>query len=223
MEHRKFQQRLDEQVAELTHAQAQKLIAALQQRGDGEEVLRLLNKRAARKRGGVAEKPGLSAEQIPILIARNRAGAHIDAVLADRSEAAVRPVLEGKLSKDDTLLCILRQIFSDRFRKGMGCRRVEPRWIIGFRKLGQLLTDFCDPCFDLTDCDLLFRRFRQIGFTPKSESTSQPFPQFDASITLDFLAACRQPIYEFRKRENSAFPALLPFAMRSRSFCLVRE
>ena len=28
----------------------------------------------------------------------------MDAVLPDRSEAAVRPVLEGKLSKDDTLL-----------------------------------------------------------------------------------------------------------------------
>jgi hypothetical protein len=35
MEHRKFLQRLDELVAELTHAQAQKVIAALQQRGDG--------------------------------------------------------------------------------------------------------------------------------------------------------------------------------------------
>ena len=62
--------------------------------------------RAARKRGRIAEKPGLSAEQIPILIARNRAGAHIDAVLPDRSEAAVRPVLESKLSKDDALLCM---------------------------------------------------------------------------------------------------------------------
>ena len=48
--------------------------------------------RASRKRGGVA--------------APNRAGAQIDAVLPDRSEAAVRPVLEGKLSKDDTLLCM---------------------------------------------------------------------------------------------------------------------
>ena len=229
MEHRKFQQRLEELLAEVTHAQAQKAIAALQQRGDGDEVQRLLNERLeadpkcphcgsgrtegwgrernglkrcrcldckrtfnpltgtplarlrkkecwlkyagalnaslpvrkaakvckvskntafkwrhrflkaqnkskdqslagiaevdeifllesfkgqrklprpARKRGGVAEKPGLSAEQIPILIARNRTGAHIDAVLPDRSEAAVRPVLEGKLSKNDTLLCM---------------------------------------------------------------------------------------------------------------------
>ena len=229
MKHRKFQQRLDELVAELTHAQAQKLIAALRQRGDGGEVQRLLNRRleddpecprcgskhvegwgrerngskrsrcldcrrtfnpltgtplaklrqkerwlnyaaalnnalpvrkaakackinkntafkwrhrfleaqnyskdqalagiaevdeifllesfkgqrtlprAARKRGGVAAKPGLSAEQIPVLIARNRTGSHIDAVLPDRSEAAVRTVLEGKLSKKDTLLCM---------------------------------------------------------------------------------------------------------------------
>jgi transposase-like protein len=229
MEHRKFQQRLNELVAEVTHAQAQKVITALRERGDGGEVHRLLDQRleddpkcphcgsgrvegwgrernglkrircrdcqrtfnpltgtplarlrkkerwlrfaaalnesqsvrkaakacnvnkntsfkwrhrflkaqnqskdqslagiaevdeifllesfkgqrklprVARKRGGVAEKPGLSAEQIPILIARDRAGAHIDAVLPDRSEAAVRPVLEGKLSKDDTLLCM---------------------------------------------------------------------------------------------------------------------
>ena len=42
MEHRKFLQRLDELVAELTHAQAQKVIAALQQRGDGDEVQRIL-------------------------------------------------------------------------------------------------------------------------------------------------------------------------------------
>ena len=45
MKHRKFQQRLDELVAELTHAQAQKLIAVLQERGDGDEVQRLLNQR----------------------------------------------------------------------------------------------------------------------------------------------------------------------------------
>lgn len=229
MEHRKFQQRLDELVAELTYAQAQKLIAALQQRGEGDEVQRQLEQRvednpecphcqsrriegwgrernglkrsrcrdcrrtfnpltgtalaglrkkerwlsfaaalneslpvrkaatrcqvnkntafkwrhrflkaqnqskdqsltgiaevdeiflaesfkgqrtlprAARKRGGIVEKPGLSAEHIPILIARDRAGAHIDAVLPNRSEAAVRPVLEGKLSKKDTLMCM---------------------------------------------------------------------------------------------------------------------
>src|SRR5208282_413305 len=45
MEHRKFLQRLDELVAELTHAQAQKVIAALQQRGDGDEVQHILDQR----------------------------------------------------------------------------------------------------------------------------------------------------------------------------------
>jgi len=228
MEHRKFLRRLDELVAGLTYAQAQKVVAALQQRGDGDEVQRLLEQRleadpqcahcgsrriegwgrernglkrrrcldcrrtfnaltgtplarlhkkerwlsfagtlnesqpvrkaakvckvnkntalkwrhrflkaqnhskdqsltgiaeideifvlesfkgqrklprAARKRGGAAKKAGLSAEQIPILIARDRAGAHIDAVLSDRSEAAVRPVLQGKMSQDSTLTC----------------------------------------------------------------------------------------------------------------------
>ncbi len=45
MEHRKFLQRLDELVAELTHAQAQKVIAALQQRGEGDEVQRILEQR----------------------------------------------------------------------------------------------------------------------------------------------------------------------------------
>src|SRR3990172_5744109 len=45
MEHRKFLQRLDELVAELTYAQGQKVIAALQRRGDGDEVQRLLEQR----------------------------------------------------------------------------------------------------------------------------------------------------------------------------------
>ena len=228
MEHRKFQRRLNELVAELTYAQAQKVVSALRQRGDGDEVQHLLEQRleaaakcahcgsrriegwgrernglkrrrcldcrrtfnaltgtplarlrkkerwlsfaetlndsrsvrkaaracnvnkstalkwrhrflktqnqskdqsltgiteideifllesfkgrrklprTPRKRGGVAEKPGLSAEQIPILIARDRSGAHIDAVLPNRSEAAVRPVLQGKMSRKSTLAC----------------------------------------------------------------------------------------------------------------------
>ena len=45
MEHRKFLQRLDELVSELTHAQAQKMIAALQERGEGDEVQRILEQR----------------------------------------------------------------------------------------------------------------------------------------------------------------------------------
>ena len=36
-----------------------------------------------------------------------------------------------------------RQIVSDRFRMGMECRRVEPLWIIGFRKNGYPLYTRC--------------------------------------------------------------------------------
>jgi transposase-like protein len=61
--------------------------------------------RKARKRGGKAEKPGLSSEQTPILIARDRYGHHLDAVLPDRSEASVSTVLRQALSKMDVLLC----------------------------------------------------------------------------------------------------------------------
>lgn len=62
--------------------------------------------RPARKRGGKAEKPGLSSEQTPILLALDRHGAHVDAVLPDRSEAAVSGVLKPAVAKSDALLCM---------------------------------------------------------------------------------------------------------------------
>lgn len=62
--------------------------------------------RAARKRGGRAKKPGLSDEQTPVLIARDRHGDQIDAVLPNRSTEAVAAALDGVLAKDDVLLCL---------------------------------------------------------------------------------------------------------------------
>ncbi len=62
--------------------------------------------RKARKRGGKAKKPGLSGEQTPILIARDRYGHHLNAVLPNRSEDAVSAVLKDVISKTDTLLCM---------------------------------------------------------------------------------------------------------------------
>jgi transposase-like protein len=60
--------------------------------------------RPARKRGGKAAKPGLSAEQIPVLIARDRHGETFDTVLdgldAEHLGMALRPVIS-----QDTLLC----------------------------------------------------------------------------------------------------------------------
>jgi transposase-like protein len=62
--------------------------------------------RKVRKRGGKAAKPGLSGEQTPILIARDRYGHHLDAVLSNRSEDAVSAVLKDAVSNTDVLLCM---------------------------------------------------------------------------------------------------------------------
>ena len=62
--------------------------------------------RKARKRGGKAKKRGLSDEQTPILIARDRDRRHIHAVVPDRTADAVDKVLGSAVSADDALLCI---------------------------------------------------------------------------------------------------------------------
>ena len=62
--------------------------------------------RAARKRGGKARKPGLSDEQTPVLIARDRHGDQVDAVLPNRSTEAVAAALDGVLAEKDVLLCV---------------------------------------------------------------------------------------------------------------------
>jgi transposase-like protein len=55
--------------------------------------------RAARKRGGKAGKRGLSAEQIPVLVARDRTGATIDAVLPRLDAASITTVLGQVISR----------------------------------------------------------------------------------------------------------------------------
>lgn len=60
--------------------------------------------RPARKRGGKAAKRGLSDEQIPVLIARDRTTATTDAVLESANTQEVRAVLEPVLDPD-TVLC----------------------------------------------------------------------------------------------------------------------
>jgi transposase-like protein len=61
--------------------------------------------RPARKRGGKAFRRGLSREQIPVLVARDRHGAVTDAVLRDQSKASIKLALGGRLGKDN-ILCI---------------------------------------------------------------------------------------------------------------------
>ena len=60
--------------------------------------------RAARKRGGKASKRGLSAEQIPVMVARDRSGATIDAVLPRLDAASITAAL-GQVIKKPVQLC----------------------------------------------------------------------------------------------------------------------
>jgi transposase-like protein len=61
--------------------------------------------RPARKRGGTASKRGLSAEQIPVLVARDRSGHTTDAVLAKLDRASVTAALGGVVTPDNQLCC----------------------------------------------------------------------------------------------------------------------
>lgn len=61
--------------------------------------------RPARKRGGKARKRGLSAEQIPVLVARDRRGQTTDAVLTKLDRASVTAALGGVVTPDNQLCC----------------------------------------------------------------------------------------------------------------------
>jgi transposase-like protein len=60
--------------------------------------------RKARKRGGKAKKRGLSDEQVPVLVAADRSGATISAVLPAITADAIRAVLAPVLDKDALLV-----------------------------------------------------------------------------------------------------------------------
>ena len=59
--------------------------------------------RAARTRGGKPTKTGLSAEKIPVLVARDRTGATIDAVLPKLDRVSVTAVLSGVVTPANQL------------------------------------------------------------------------------------------------------------------------
>ena len=60
--------------------------------------------RAARKRGGKAQKPGLSTQQIPVLIARDRHGGMADARLPDLSANSIADALSPVIDKHSVLV-----------------------------------------------------------------------------------------------------------------------
>jgi transposase-like protein len=66
--------------------------------------LRAEQTRKPRRRGGRATKPGLSAEQVPILVVRNRAGQTTDFVLEAANKRCVSAVLKVAVA-DDAVLC----------------------------------------------------------------------------------------------------------------------
>ena len=61
--------------------------------------------RPSRKRGGKAAKRGLSAEQIPIVVVRDRQGATFDAVLPKLNRASMAAALGDVLAGAETLCC----------------------------------------------------------------------------------------------------------------------
>jgi transposase-like protein len=61
--------------------------------------------RPARKRGGKAAKRGLSVEQIPVMVARDRGGATIDAVLPRLDAASIAKALGGVITRPAELCC----------------------------------------------------------------------------------------------------------------------
>jgi transposase-like protein len=60
--------------------------------------------RPARRRGGTATRRGLSREQVPILVAADRSGTTLSAVLPEVSATAIQAVLEPAINKDALLV-----------------------------------------------------------------------------------------------------------------------
>lgn len=60
--------------------------------------------RPARHRGGKATKRGLSKEQVAVLVAADRSGATLSAVLPELSSAGIQPILEPAIAKDALLV-----------------------------------------------------------------------------------------------------------------------
>ena len=61
--------------------------------------------RKARKRGGKATKRGLSSEQIPVIVARDRSGATTDAVLPKLDRASITAALGGIVTPANQFCC----------------------------------------------------------------------------------------------------------------------
>jgi transposase-like protein len=61
--------------------------------------------RKSRKRGGKSAKRGLSAEQIPVIVARDRLGATTDAVLPKLNRVSIAAALDGVVTSANEFCC----------------------------------------------------------------------------------------------------------------------
>jgi transposase-like protein len=61
--------------------------------------------RKSRKRGGKSAKRGLSAEQIPVIVARDRQGATTDAVLPKLNRVSIAAALDGAVTPANEFCC----------------------------------------------------------------------------------------------------------------------
>jgi hypothetical protein len=61
--------------------------------------------RPSRKRGGKAAKRGLSGEQIPVIVARDRTGATLDAVLPRLDATSITAALGGVIAPSTDFCC----------------------------------------------------------------------------------------------------------------------
>jgi transposase-like protein len=59
----------------------------------------------SRKRGGTSAKRGLSAEQIPVIVARDRLGATTDAVLPKLNRVSIAAALDGVVTLNNEFCC----------------------------------------------------------------------------------------------------------------------
>ncbi len=91
--------------------------------------------RLGRKRGGKAKKRGLSDEQIPVLVSRDRAGATTDCVLKSNDSAHVTAALKPVLRKD-IILCTDGSRVLAAAAKSMGVMHRPVNLAAGIRVVG---------------------------------------------------------------------------------------
>ena len=91
--------------------------------------------RTGRKRGGKAKKRGLSSEQIPVLVSRDRSGATTDCVLKADDSAHVAAALKSVI-RQDAILCTDGSLALKAAAKGMGITHRPVNLSAGIRVVG---------------------------------------------------------------------------------------